>query len=72
MDETTQLQQWFDGQGITLTILAKKTGLSLSYLSRIMSGERAVSDTVKLRIGKAYGYDEMDRIFANNGNGRSQ
>lgn len=65
MDETTKLQEWFTGQGMTATALANRLGLSLSYVSRLLAGERQITGDVKWRFANAYGHELADSLFSN-------
>lgn len=66
--ETTKLQTWFDSQdSLTMTALAAKLGVSLSYVSRLLAGERSVTGDVKWRFAQAYGHEMAENLFSSNG-----
>jgi transcriptional regulator with XRE-family HTH domain len=52
------------GEGLTTCELAEKAGISPSYLSRILSNDRALpSDEVVLKIGKILGFNPPEALL---------
>lgn len=48
-----KLQEWLDHNGRSVTWLSQQTGLSISYLSRLIAGERSLSMTTAAKIAEA-------------------
>lgn len=63
MNETERLLTWMQRQGITPAMLAKATGIDYTYITRMLSGDRPVSDTLRWRISTIYGSAVAMRIF---------
>lgn len=47
------LEEWRESQGLTVSKVADKLGLSISYTSEILKGERVPSIDIQLRVEKA-------------------
>lgn len=63
MSETQRLSTWMQRQGITTTMLAKATGIDYTYVTRMLSGDRPISDTLRWRFSIVYGPSVAMRIF---------
>lgn len=63
MNETERLIAWMQRQGITPAMLAKATGIEYTYITRMLSGDRPISDTLRWRIATIYGSAVAMRIF---------
>ena len=48
-----KLQDWLDRNGRSVTWLSAQTGLSISYLSRLIAGERSLSMSTAAKIAAA-------------------
>lgn len=58
-------------QNLTLDKLAKRSGLSESYLWRIEGGERTPSQEARMKIAQALGVDPTQIAESGGGNGRT-
>lgn len=50
---TMSLEEWRESQGLTVSKVADKLGLSISYTSEILVGRRVPSIDIQLRVEKA-------------------
>jgi DNA-binding XRE family transcriptional regulator len=54
---------WREHRRITQTVLAKKAGITMDYLSKLETGRRHASDEVKSDLMRALGIDALDFGF---------
>lgn len=61
--ETDRLLAWMHRQGISTAMLAKALGIDYTYMTRMLSGDRPISDTLRWRMSTIYGPTIAMRIF---------
>lgn len=62
MDQQPPVERILEQQGRTMTWLARKAGVSVSYAWRMLAGERPLTDDFKARSAEALGVPE-DILF---------
>lgn len=63
-NEAQKLRDWMEAQGITPMMLSRALGIDYTYITRMLSGDRQVSDTLRWRFAMTYGTSSAMRIFA--------
>lgn len=61
--EVDRLAAWMQRQGISPSMLAKAVGIDYTYITRMLTGDRPISDTLRWRISTIYGTQVAMRIF---------
>lgn len=66
-EDTAALIAWFTGQGMTITALAGKLGISIPHASRLISGKAHVTNAIKWRFWTQYSPELATTLFPTNG-----
>lgn len=63
----TRLKQWMDERGISNPQLAEHTGYDRTQVYRMVKGERPITDAFKWRFYVAFGKDDANTVFIQEG-----